>query len=485
MSLIKVTYFDAANKLKQEGKFEEAIASYSSAIKENPNFYWSYLNLGDVLLKVGRWEQAVNAYSRAIELNSSSAWLYYNQGEALTKLGRLDEAIACYEQAIKLAPDEMEIQSSLAEALRQRTQRDLDQAVATYQRVVELNPESVEAYQNLLKLQPHNWEMWWQLANLYSKQNQREKAIAAYQQVISLNPEYLVAYEKLTQLQPSSWENWLLFSEKLEGQGEREKAIAAYQQVISLNPNHIKSKQKLRQIQQQKWYQWFDIDTLSQIEAYKALALGVEYLAGTEVKGDIVEFGTMTGNTAQFLAFALSGIGNNPNINHQLSKTKLYRFDSFEGLPHSEASPDQDSPHVKKGVWSPGTCKGISKEQLLEMCKEHIPESQILIYAGWFKETLPQLPDDTKFGMIHLDSDLYQSAIDVLDTCFSRGFIQEGTVIFFDDWNCNRASPKYGERRAWLEMQEKYAVDFSDWGSYGFVSYKIIVHSYSLPNGRG
>ena len=127
------SYFDAANKLKQEGRLEEAIASYRSAIEENPNFYWSYQNLGEVLIKIGRWEEAVNAYSRAIELNpSSSAWIYYNQGEALTKLGRLDEAIVCYQRAIEQSPDEVEIQSSWAEALRQRSQVDLDRAIAYF-----------------------------------------------------------------------------------------------------------------------------------------------------------------------------------------------------------------------------------------------------------------------------------------------------------------------------------------------------------------
>jgi uncharacterized glyoxalase superfamily protein PhnB len=391
--------------------------------------------------------------------------------------------LVAYKKLTELQPSNWENWYVLGEKLE--VKGETETAIACYQQVINLNPEYIVAYEKLTQLQPSNWANWYVLGEKLEGKGETERAIACYQQVINLNPEYIVAYEKLTQLQSSNWENWYVLGEKLEGKGETERAIAAYQKVISLNPNQVKSQQKLRKIRQQDWYEWFDIDSLSQIETYKALALGVEYLAGTDVEGDIAEFGTMSGNTAQFLSFALSGIGNNHNIKYKLSQTKLYLFDSFEGLPSSEASADRDSPHVKKGVWSPGTCKGISKEQLLEMCKKHIPESQISIYAGWFKETLPQLPDDTKFGMIHLDSDLYQSAIDVLDTCFSRGFIQEGTVIFFDDWNCNKASPKYGERRAWLEMQEKYAVDFSDWGSYGAVSHKIIVHSYSIPTGRG
>jgi len=574
-----VSYFDAANKLKQEGRLEEAIASYRSAIEKNPNFYWSYPNLGDVLLKVSRWEEAVNAYSRAIELNpDSSAWIYYNQGEALTKLGRWEEAIVCYQRAINLNPDELEIQSSFAEALRQRSQVDLDRAIGMYERAIELNPESVEAYQNLLEIQPKNWEawwklgkvlvkenrqkeaivaygraieinpefasayesllsiqsdnseLWWQLCRVYAQQRERQKAIAAYRRVIELNPDSVAAYQSLAELEPDSWEIWWQLGNVLAKQNQigeaiaayekavklnptdlqayqslvelqpdnweswwqlgniyahqnqQEEAVTAYRQVIRLNPELVESSQKIRQIKPEIWESWFNLNNLSQIERYKALALGVEYIAGTDVEGDIAEFGTMWGNTAKFLAFALSRTDSNPYITLKLSQMKLHLFDSFQGLPYSEAQADQESPHVKTGVWGPGTCKGSTKEQVLEICKQYLPESRIRIYEGWFQDTLPHIPTKTKFSMIHIDSDLYQSAIEVLDTCFAREFVQEGTVIFFDDWNCNRASPKFGERRAWQEIQEKYSVNFSDWGIYSTGGYRIIVHSYNIPN---
>ena len=228
-----------------------------------------------------------------------------------------------------------------------------------------------------------------------------------------------------------------------------------------------------------------DIKNLRELwndETKKALALGVMYVCGADVEGDIAEFGTKAGKTSKIIASSLSNIAKlYPYIDSAKSK-KLHLFDSFQGLPDSTAQPDIESPHVKTGIWGPGACKGSSKQQVLDICKRYLPESRIEIYEGWFKDTISQLPGNIKFSMMHVDSDLYQSAIDVLDTCFARGFVQEGTIIFFDDWNCNRASPKFGERRAWLEIQQKYAVDFSELGSHSTGGYRIIVHSYRISN---
>ncbi len=37
---------------------------------------------------------------------------------------------------------------------------------------------------------------------------------------------------------------------------------------------------------------------------------------------------------------------------------------------------------------------------------------------------------------------------------FIRAFLQPGTVVVFDDWNCFLADPERGERRAWREFCE-------------------------------
>lgn len=201
----------------------------------------------------------------------------------------------------------------------------------------------------------------------------------------------------------------------------------------------------------------------------EALALSVEYICSAGVTGDVAEFGTMTGKTAVDLARALAAFDD--------SRTLLL-FDSFEGLPAAEASADVEAPHVQAGTWSAGTCRGVTSRQLLRMCRRYLAESRIRIREGWFSETLPALEPQTRLALLHVDSDLYQSARDVLEHCFGGGVISPGAAVHFDDWDCNRADPRFGERRAWAEAVDRFAVEFSDCGQYGWGGRKFLVHAY-------
>jgi O-methyltransferase len=204
-------------------------------------------------------------------------------------------------------------------------------------------------------------------------------------------------------------------------------------------------------------------------EIRKHLALSVEYVCGADVAGDLAEFGTMTGRTATDLARALAA---------RDSSRRLFLFDSFQGLPEPTSPIDQAAPHVQQGVWTPGACRGISKPQLFRLCRRYLSDDRLLILDGWFADTLPTVPAGTRFALLHIDSDLYQSAWDVLEGCFSRGLVSPGAAILFDDWDCNRADPGCGERRAWSEAVHKFGIEFSDCGQYGWGSRKVLVHSY-------
>jgi hypothetical protein len=55
-------------------------------------------------------------------------------------------------------------------------------------------------------------------------------------------------------------------------------------------------------------------------------------------------------------------------------------------------------------------------------------------------------------AIIYVDCDLYKSTVPVL--AFIRPFLQIGTLIAFDDWNCFFARPDHGQRRAWREFRD-------------------------------
>ena len=146
---------------------------------------------------------------------------------------------------------------------------------------------------------------------------------------------------------------------------------------------------------------------------------------------------------------------------------QLHLFDSFMGLPKTTNVVDQESIHVKIGVWAPGNLSGISPKRLKEICRGNISKERINIYEGWFNETLTMIPRHTKFAFVHVDCDLYQSTLDVLDHLFSNEMFSDGCLLAFDDWLCNRASPDFGQQRAWAECLKKYKPKYLDVGSQG------------------
>lgn len=218
-------------------------------------------------------------------------------------------------------------------------------------------------------------------------------------------------------------------------------------------------------------------ETLYEEKTKEKLFLGVDYIYSCAVEGDVAEFGTMSGKTSSILARAISINGR--RYQHVTREPKkLHLFDSFIGLPEAASIVDKESPLVKSGAWGVGTCHGITRKTLEELCGRYLSKNRIVIYDGWFKDTLPWIHKGTKFSMVHIDCDLYQSTIEVLDHLFANQHISEGTAIFFDDYNCNKASPALGERRAWGETIEKYHVEYADCGEYGSAGWKFIVHSY-------
>lgn len=202
---------------------------------------------------------------------------------------------------------------------------------------------------------------------------------------------------------------------------------------------------------------------------FEELELGVEYVLAARVQGDVAEFGSH-GRTASVICRKLA------IFRSQLS---IHCFDSFQGLPQSKEPGDIDAPHVQGGVWIQGACTPpVSADGLRIMLEQYLPPQRVHIYAGWFSDTLRQVPDRTTFAMIHVDCDLYRSAYEVLAHVFEHQMVSDGCLILFDDWDCNNASPSFGERKAWREITDRFHVVASDDGAYGWAGHKFRVHSY-------
>ena len=106
-----------------------------------------------------------------------------------------------------------------------------------------------------------------------------------------------------------------------------------------------------------------------------------------------------------------------------------------------------------------------------------IPSTHLSIHKGFYSTTFQQGTIDTPPAIVHIDCDLYQSAKEVLSTLFSQNLVQDGLVILFDDYNCSRANPNFGERKAFKEILEEYTnYSSSLFYYYGWHGAAFLIH---------
>ena len=122
-------------------------------------------------------------------------------------------------------------------------------------------------------------------------------------------------------------------------------------------------------------------------------------------------------------------------------------FDSFEGLPEIQPIDEQE-------IWEPGKLE-TDEQEFRGICERHgMPSDRLVTVKGFYDESLNEETkrrfEPRKAAVVYVDCDLYASTVPVLS--FVRDFLQRGTVIVFDDWNCFHGDPTKGERRAWSEF---------------------------------
>lgn len=120
----------------------------------------------------------------------------------------------------------------------------------------------------------------------------------------------------------------------------------------------------------------------------------------------VLEFGVCRGGTIRTIRQTLD------------ESFQVFGFDSFVGLP--EAWVDKNGIVVVPPEYF--STNGV------------IPDvKDVKFYAGWFTDTLPEYLKIAKsIALLHIDSDLYSSAKEVLWAL--NAYIVPGTIIVFDEW---------------------------------------------------
>tara|TARA_R110002074_G_scaffold402283_1_gene606101 strand:- start:1111 stop:2106 length:996 start_codon:yes stop_codon:yes gene_type:complete len=208
-----------------------------------------------------------------------------------------------------------------------------------------------------------------------------------------------------------------------------------------------------------------------------AIQTCMDFIVYNGIDGDILEFGVLAGWTARRFAETMLDM-------NYLGDIHLY--DSFEGLPRVKSEVDQKSYDVVRGVWKEEMkLPDVWEDEIGMTIDAHVAQSlsrvisrsRIHMRRGYFSQTLKS-KIEAKAALVHLDCDLYESTVEVLDALHRDDVLMDGTVLMFDDWNCNRANPAFGQRRAFAEFLKIHenVYSASHYLNYGFNCAAFILH---------
>ncbi|KAG2485094.1 hypothetical protein HYH03_016191 [Edaphochlamys debaryana] len=104
--------------LEALGRFDEAVSDYRAVLAAAPNDPAGWNNLGNASGGLGKWEDAVEYYGRAVQLAPASyAGAAGNRALALFEVGRTEESIREMRNLLRRYPDYTDMRAALAGAL--------------------------------------------------------------------------------------------------------------------------------------------------------------------------------------------------------------------------------------------------------------------------------------------------------------------------------------------------------------------------------
>jgi O-methyltransferase len=190
------------------------------------------------------------------------------------------------------------------------------------------------------------------------------------------------------------------------------------------------------------------------------LETALQFSIYNDVPGDYLEFGVFTGNSFahsfHYYNSFLAGYLKRNKLNTSEERCKRHRrffaFDSFEGLPVT------DQKHLPSHWRGEGVMSYPQARFISNLRRRRVDLAHVVIVPGFYNVSLT---DDlrkkhvlTAAAIVHVDCDLYESTVPVLD--FVWPVIVDGTVIVFDDWFFYKGHPAKGERAAFEQWLAKH-----------------------------
>lgn len=201
------------------------------------------------------------------------------------------------------------------------------------------------------------------------------------------------------------------------------------------------------------------------------LSLAFKFAYGNRISGDYFEFGCFGARTFR-MAWRHSRKPYERGAGEFWKPVHLWAFDSFEGLP--EARGPDDVPFWNRGDFA------ITQDDFHRVVQgAGIPPSGYTVVPGFYEQSLTRELQEKMSGVVaavvFIDCDFYESTRSVL--AFLPPFLQQGTLLCFDDFHLFAAADDRGQRRAVAEfVAAAGAVRLEPYRDFGWHGRSFIVH---------
>ncbi len=161
----------------------------------------------------------------------------------------------------------------------------------------------------------------------------------------------------------------------------------------------------------------------------------VERTLTDNIPGDYIETGVWRGGACILMRGVLAA--------HGVTDRKVIVSDSFEGLPRPDAA---KYPADKRDRLFAFEELAVSVDQVRKNFETYgLLDDQVVFLKGFFKDTLPTLSAHSRFALIRLDGDMYESTMDALNGLYDK--LSSGGYAIIDDYsglkNCRQAVHDY------------------------------------------
>ncbi len=150
--------FNLATVYEQAGLIEEALRSFTEAIRIDNTYAAAHERLASLWMARSDWNRAAESFAAAAAGGVAEPSMYLDWGRALDRADRPNEAVDAYRRAIEIEPTFVEAYGNLGNLLVAAGR--WDEAARHYRQAIELRPNSSELLFNyaVLLMQEEKWE---------------------------------------------------------------------------------------------------------------------------------------------------------------------------------------------------------------------------------------------------------------------------------------------------------------------------------------